>query len=178
MWPEIERLFGLRGACGGCWCMFWRAEKGEKWDDMKGEMNKERFRKLIRSGQAHGILAFADGEPIGWCSFDRRTDYARLDRSPSLACADADRVWSIPCFFIQRGYRRQGVAGLLLKRAIAALKKRRAKIVEGYPVRPSPDGKPTAAAFTYTGTRPMFLEAGFKVVGNRDGGKQRVRKAL
>ncbi len=23
-WPDLEALFGPRGAVGGCWCMYWR----------------------------------------------------------------------------------------------------------------------------------------------------------
>jgi len=36
LWPALVELFGPRGACGGCWCMYWRLEKGERWDDLKG----------------------------------------------------------------------------------------------------------------------------------------------
>ena len=23
LWPALEDLFGKRGACNGCWCMYW-----------------------------------------------------------------------------------------------------------------------------------------------------------
>ena len=32
LWPAFEALFGEKGACAGCWCMFWRTEKGESFD--------------------------------------------------------------------------------------------------------------------------------------------------
>ncbi len=54
---------------------------------------------------------------------------------------------------------------------------RKVEIVEGYPVKPNKDGQ-YIAAFSWTGTRELFKNAGFRVVGNRDGGKQRVRKVL
>jgi GNAT superfamily N-acetyltransferase len=167
--------------------MHWRAEKGERWDDLKGEEAKQRFRRLVeeakqrfrrlvQEGKAHGVLAFCNGEPIGWVSFDKRTDYARLDRAPSLQCEDAERVWSIPCFFVKPGYRKQGVAGVLLKAALKALKKKKAGVVEGYPVRPKGDGKPFPAAFAWTGTLSLFEKAGFDIVQERERGKQRMRK--
>jgi hypothetical protein len=28
-WSDFETLFGVRGACGGCWCMFWRLTRSE-----------------------------------------------------------------------------------------------------------------------------------------------------
>lgn len=30
-WPDVEKLFGARGACGGCWCMFWRQTRERQW---------------------------------------------------------------------------------------------------------------------------------------------------
>jgi hypothetical protein len=24
LWPALEELFGKKGACNGCWCMYWR----------------------------------------------------------------------------------------------------------------------------------------------------------
>ena len=178
LWPDLERLFGPKGAVGGCWCMWWRQELGERWKDIKGEENRRRFRALVRRRKAHGVLAYVDGAPVGWVSFDRRRDFVKLDRSPSLACRDADTVWSIPCFFIRPGFRGKGVASALLAGALPALRRVGAEMVEAYPVRPTADGKPTPAAFAFTGTRPLFAKYGFRVVGNRDGGKQRVRLRL
>ena len=177
-WPAFERLFGSSGACGGCWCMSWRTAKGEKWDAIKGDEAKRRMQALIAAGQVHGVLAFADGEPVGWCAYDKRPDFAKLDRAPSLACDDADQVWSIPCFFIHKAHRNQGVGSALLAHALDSLKQLGATIVEGYPAKPAKDGKRMPAAFAWTGTRAMFDRAGFALAGNPDGGKQRVRKTL
>jgi GNAT superfamily N-acetyltransferase len=177
LWPELEKLFGRNGACGGCWCQAWRTAKGERWDDIKGTTAKKRLHRSVQDETVHGILAFLDGVPIGWCTFGPRTSFVKLDRAPSLKCADAGRVWSIPCFFVARNHRRQGVATALLRHALQALKQRKARIAEGYPVKPDQDGQ-YIAAFSWTGTRSLFQKAGFVVVGNRDGGKQRVRKQL
>ena len=54
-WQDFERLFeSANGVCGGCWCMFWRCEKGESYDAIKGAKAKRRIRALITSGRAHG----------------------------------------------------------------------------------------------------------------------------
>jgi GNAT superfamily N-acetyltransferase len=113
---------------------------------------------------------------VGWVSFDRRTDFDRLDRAPSMACDDAGRVWSVPCFFIKSGWRGKGVADTLLAFAVKTLTRYGAEIVEGYPVKVEP-GKKAPAAFVYTGLEPMFARAGFATVTVRDRGKQRVRLA-
>jgi GNAT superfamily N-acetyltransferase len=178
LWPQLEALFGAKGACGGCWCMYWRQEKGASWAADKGAVNKRRFRSLVREDRAHGVLAFDGDEPVGWCAFDRRQELVKLDRAPSLACDDAGVVWSLPCFYVKAGRRGQGVATALLRGALDALRRRGVRVVEGYPVRPAVDGKKTAAAFAWTGTRSLFEAAGFQVVGNPEGGRQRVRKIL
>jgi hypothetical protein len=36
LWGDLERLSGEKGAWGGCWCMYWRVEQGEKWAHVKG----------------------------------------------------------------------------------------------------------------------------------------------
>jgi len=175
-WGDLEKLFGANGACGGCWCMSWRLEKGERWEDLKGAKAKRRMRALVKAGRALGALAYEGGEPVGWCSYGPRKDYARLDRAPSLRCDDAERVWSVPCFFIKAGHRGQGVASALLRHAVERIRALGGEIVEGYPVKPARSGKHLPGAFAWTGTRPMFASQGFEVVGNPDGGKQRVRR--
>ncbi len=178
LWPAYEKLFGAKGACGGCWCMSWRVEKGENWNAMKGAVAKARMKALIEGGLAHGILAFDGDEPVGWCALGKRPEFAKLARSPSLACDDAEKVWSLPCFFVKAGYRGRGVAGILLEAATRDIRARGGRLAEGYPAKPSSDGKPLPGAFAWTGTRSLFEKAGFAVVGNPDGSKQRVRKAL
>ncbi|MBL8674975.1 MAG: GNAT family N-acetyltransferase [Rhodospirillales bacterium] len=174
LWPDVEALFGPKGACAGCWCMAWRLEKGERWPDVKGPPNKRRFSKLVLDGKAHGALAYAGAEPVGWVSFDRRRDFIKLDRSPSMACDDAADVWSIPCFFIKPEWREKGVAGALLEFAVATLRRRGAVVIEGYPSK-VPAGHKAPPAFVFTGVEPLFARAGFKTVARRPKGKQRVR---
>jgi GNAT superfamily N-acetyltransferase len=179
LWPDLEKLFGENGACGGCWCMSWRTEKGDKWENIRGAEAKKQFRSLVKSEKAHGILAYMDEEPVGWCAFDRRVEFAKLNRAPSFKCNDAEKVWSLPCFYIKPGFRGQGVATRLLQGALDAMKKRKVHIVEGYPVKASSvEGKKIPAAFAWTGTESLFQKAGFKVVGNEAGGKKRVRRLL
>jgi predicted GNAT family acetyltransferase len=140
LWPAFEKLFGKNGACGGCWCMAWRIEKGERWDEVKGPTAKRRMRTLVTKGKALGVLAFAGNEPVGWCAYGPRADFPKLDRARTLTCDDAERVWSIPCFFVKNGWRGKGVATALLKHALQSLRQEGAEIAEGYPVKPSKGG--------------------------------------
>ncbi|HYE79150.1 MAG TPA: GNAT family N-acetyltransferase, partial [bacterium] len=165
LWPQFETLFGDKGACGGCWCMYWRVEKGGKtWDAMTGDPAKAAMRQLVTAGEATGILAFDGDTPVGWCSFAPRTDYPRLERTKAYARDDLDGVWSIPCFFIVRTHRGRGVARGLLTAAVKAIRKRKGRAIEAYPVTLTADGKKLPAAFAYTGPLPIFEEQGFEVI--------------
>lgn len=157
-WSDLEELFGARGACGGCWCMFWRLKRSE-FETQKGDKNKAAFKAVVSSGEAPGILAYADGKPIGWCAIAPRETYPALERSRVLKRIDDKPVWSIVCLFIAKPYRRKGVSVELLKAAAEYVRKRGGKIVEGYPVEPRKDEMPDV--FAWTGLASAFLKAGF-----------------
>ncbi|UCG53717.1 MAG: GNAT family N-acetyltransferase [Candidatus Latescibacterota bacterium] len=163
-WPDIERLFGERGACGGCWCMAWRLPR-RKWEDGKGAKNKRAFKKIITSGETPGIVAYIGDEPIAWCAVAPRAVYSVLERSRVLKPVDDQPVWSVSCLFILKPYRRRGVSTRLLKAATRFAKSQGAKILEGYPIEPAMERTPDP--FIWTGTPSAFLKAGFKEVARR-----------
>lgn len=177
-WRDVEQLFGPNGACGGCWCMWWRIEKGERWDDVKGPTAKRRSKKLVQSGKARGVLAYDGGKPAGWCAFGPRIEFSRLDRSSSFTCDDADRVWSLPCFFVKRRHRGHGVARNMLDVACTILRHERAEIIEGYPTCPNEIGQRSPDTFVFTGMLSMFEKSGFKPVENKEKGKIRLRRLV
>jgi len=178
LWPVVEKLFGENGACGGCWCMFWRLEAGQRYAALKGPALKRRFRARVKRGEVLGAIALVDGEPAGWVTYGPRTSFPRLERARTLACDDATRVWSVPCFFIRSGFRNRGVASALLGHAVVRMRARGAPCAEGYPVQPTRDGRPMPAAFAYTGTRAMFERAGFDLAGSDAHSRARMRRAL
>jgi len=173
-WADLERLFGPRGACGGCWCMWWRLNRPE-WNRGKGEGNRKAFRKLVRSGAEPGVLAYADGEPVGWCAIAPREQYPKLNHSRILKPVDDQPVWSVTCFYIAHGFRHQGLSTALLKAAAEFASARGAKIVEGYP---HDKKKATADVFVYTGLLSAFRKAGFKEVARRSKTRPIMRRSF
>lgn len=157
--------------------MYWRLEKGERWDDLKGASAKRRMKALVAAGKARGAIAFAGKEPVGWIAYGPRRDFPRLNRARTLACDDADQVWALPCFFIKAGWRDRGVATALLRHALRSLRRQGAKIAEGYPVNLKP-GQRLPNAFAWTGTRSLFAEAGFELAGSATTSKVRMRSSL
>jgi len=143
--------------------MWWRLSRAD-WNRGKGDGNRQAFRKLVRAGAQPGVLAYAEGEPVGWCAIAPRSDYPRLSGSRILQRVDDQPVWSVSCFFVARRFRRKGLSGKLLKAAVDFARSKGAHIVEGYPH----DGKkPTGDAFVYTGLASAFRKAGFKEVARR-----------
>jgi GNAT superfamily N-acetyltransferase len=164
-WPLILKLFGERGACGGCWCMWWRVPRGGKlWQECKGEKNREAFRELVESGQVHAVLALAAKEPVGWCCFGPRQTFPRLERVKALQREFDKKTWSIVCFYIHARWRCRGVAGQLLEAATARAFALGAGEIEGYPVVPSDKTGILPAAFIYTGVPKLFERAGYEAL--------------
>jgi GNAT superfamily N-acetyltransferase len=163
-WSDVEELFGERGACGGCWCMFWRLPR-KHFDAGKGAGNKRAFRKIINAGERPGVIAYVGREPIAWCAIARREDYIALERSRILKPVDEQPVWSISCFFVKKPYRRRGISAKLLRAAVDFAASQGAKIVEGYPVEPSMEKMPDP--FLWHGVPTAFRAAGFKEVLRR-----------
>jgi GNAT superfamily N-acetyltransferase len=163
-WKDLDTLFGERGACGGCWCMWWRLSRSQ-FNKEKGKRNKKALKKIVDSGEIPGILAYADGEPIGWCSVAPRERFSVLERSRILKRIDEKPVWSVVCFFVAKPFRQKGVTIELLKAAIEYAKKHRARIVEGYPIEPKKTKMPDV--FANTGLASAFRQSGFVEVLRR-----------
>ena len=163
-WPDLETLFGERGATGGCWCMYWRLKRSE-FEAGKGEGNRQAFKQVVESGQPPGLLAYAERQPVGWCALGPRADYSTLGRSRVLKPVDDQPVWSVVCFFIAKPLRRKGVTEALLRAAVEYAGERGVKIVEGYPYEPKTDRMPDV--FAYTGLASTFRKVGFVEVLRR-----------
>lgn len=174
-WPVVETLFGPRGACGGCWCMYWQVEHGGRtWQAMSGEPARRAFRKLVQSGGVHGVLAFSDDEPVGWCCFGPHHSFPRLANARSLARPRGPDSWCVVCFYIKAGWRGAGVASRLLDAATEAAFAAGAREVEGFPVNPK-GALPNA--FAWTGLASMFEAAGYRCISEKGAGKEIYLKA-
>ncbi|WLQ06381.1 GNAT family N-acetyltransferase [Arthrobacter oryzae] len=184
-WPDVERLFGVRGEPSRCWCRFF-ALTGAAWNastpaDRKGQLRA----RFDAGGPAPGVLAFRGGVPVGWCAVEPRDCYPRILRSQVLKAAGPavhggagdgteGPVWSVTCFVVAPGHRRSGVAGALLRAAVGHAVAHGAGIVEGYPV--DPGVRPKAGpSDLYHGTLKLFLDAGFEQASDAVPGRAVVR---
>ena len=63
------------------------------------------LKALVGDGHVPGLVGYEDDIPVGWVSLSPREDYAKLRRSPAMKPVDDKRVWSIVCFFVDKGAR-------------------------------------------------------------------------
>ncbi|MBN2147777.1 MAG: GNAT family N-acetyltransferase [Anaerolineales bacterium] len=166
-WQDLATLFSQQRATSGCWCMFWRLRRAD-FSKMKDEEKKAALRDLARGGHAPGVIAYDEGQPVGWCSIGPREEFAALERSRILKRIDDAAVWSIVCFFIAKPYRRRGMMTTLIRGAVRYAVEQGAKIVEGYPIDMHShllEGKRLTGYSGYMGIASAFKEAGFVQVG-------------
>jgi GNAT superfamily N-acetyltransferase len=138
--------------------MWWRKPRPE-YEAGKGEINRATLHQLVNEGRVPGLIAYANGEPVGWCSIGPRSDFVRLNTARTLKPLDDQPVWSIVCLFIRRAHRRQGVSVALVDAACNWAFGQGARLIESYPVVPRQTEVPDMTA--WTGFPAIFERAGF-----------------
>lgn len=166
--PHLASLFEQGGDPKWCWCASFRV-RGMDFTKARPADNRAVLEKAARTdarrGRAPGLIAYRDGEAIGWVSLAPREDFERLEHSKVLARVDEKPVWSIVCFVVGRRARGQGVANALLAAAIEYARDHGATLLEAYPTDAADGRIPSANA--YMGTLSMFERAGFSEVDRR-----------
>ena len=171
-WKDFTALFGPRGACAGCWCMFPRLPRPE-WKRGQGAGNRRAMQRLVRGGTVPGLIAYRSGEPVGWVAASPREDMANLRRSRLFPATGEAGVWSIACFFVARVHRGRGLTVALIRAATRWAREHGARVVEGYPVEPTAETMP--AVFAWAGVGSAFRRAGFRTVARPSRGRSLVR---
>ena len=168
-WDDLQAVFG-RGGAATCQCQ--RIKLGDHvWFRMPVEERAHRLREETDCGHpeaddSSGMVAYLDGEPVGWVAVEPRTNFRRLRGSPvpwsgRVEDPDDPDVWAIVCFAIRPGYRRQGLTRPLVTAAAHYARAHGAKAVEGYPMVPRP-GQTVSWGEMNVGSRNAFVAAGFR----------------
>jgi GNAT superfamily N-acetyltransferase len=140
-----------------CWCLSHRLDSKTN-RALVGRARGDYVKKLTRRAVAPGVLAYDDGEVVGWAAIAPRSElpFARSTKIPHL---DELPVWSLWCIRVRPGHRGKGISHALLEGAVAYAQSQGAPAVEGYPV--DNRGKKVDLTMAYVGTRKLFEEAGF-----------------
>jgi GNAT superfamily N-acetyltransferase len=158
-----------RGTWGSaCWDLFPRytaAQQRELGIVGGGPGTVERKRRAAlaklarRRKNSAGLVAYEDGEPIGWISLGPRYDFSKIDQSRATPPVDDVAAWVIPCITVRRGHRGQGIAVAMIRAAVDYAGQRGAPAVEAYP---RAEGKRVHDDLAFFGTEAMFRKAGFR----------------
>lgn len=156
--PDFERFFGQVHGCACTLYLFGRhlavipgtakehAERLGKPDrsakhfplqELRRTKELAAVRELVAKGQAHGILVYAEGEPVGWCHFgsvDELPVPSKESNPDFIYARDSSTDWVINCFTTRMDYRRRGVASRALEAAVAAIKRRGGGWIEAVPM--------------------------------------------
>lgn len=179
-WDDLVAVFEGPGDPGRCWCQWFF--RGASADRAHADDNRSALQRQVHDGPPPGVLGYVDGVPTGWCAVAPRPSYTRLTRSallrglPAGVLADAS-VWSVTCFVVRRGARRQGLAGPLLAGAVERARSGGATTVEGYPIDLAVRSS-TNSAELYHGPLSVFLRAGFLEAARPTPDRPVVRLAL
>jgi predicted GNAT family acetyltransferase len=172
-WNKFVELFGAKGGCANCWCMYFRLNKTDYQEGKINDGNKNAMKRLVWDNQPTGLLAFDEEMPIAWCAFAPRQDFAKLQKSRVHKPIDNKQVWSVPCTFVAKEYRKQGVSVALLKGLVQYAKEKGIKVVEAYPTVPTQEKLPDA--FAWIGLYKSFERAGFEIVDRTSKSRPMVR---
>ena len=82
-------------------------------------------------------------------------------------------VWSISCFYVRKGYRKQGITSALIGAALRRAKAAGAPALEAYPL----DGELTPST-SGTGYASTFCRLGFQIVGRHTPARPIMRRDL
>jgi GNAT superfamily N-acetyltransferase len=145
------------------------------WASVPVEERAHRLLEQTDCGRAEsdatsGLVAYLDGEPVGWCAVEPRTAYLRLLRTrvPWTGRAEDktdDGIWAVTCFVTRVGFRRRGVSRALARAAVDFARERGARALEGYPMITEP-GKEITWDEIHVGSRSTFATTGFTEVSH------------
>ena len=173
-WEDLQAVFGTRGDPQRCQCQRFKLRPKESWASVGAEALAFRLREQTCCGHPEarvttGLVAYRDGEPVGWCAVEPRTAYPHLlrySRVPWEGRAEDkadDSVWAVTCFVTRAGFRRRGISRALARAAVGFARQRGARALEGYPMLTQP-GQEVAWGELHVGGRSIFADAGFAEV--------------
>lgn len=170
-WADLEAVFGTRGPASRCQCQRYKLQRRESFAQQTVEERQARLREQSDCGNpdsddTSGLVAYLDGEPVGWCAVEPRPVYPGLHHSPvPWVDRDEDRsddsVWVVTCVLARAGYRRRGISKALIAAAVDHAREHGARVLEAYPMT-------TGSAISeelHHGMIASYLEAGFVEIG-------------
>lgn len=171
---DLHAIFGMRGYPAHCQCQRFKTGPAG-WSEVSlpermAALERETHCGYPSAKTTSGLVAYLDGEPVGWCAVEPRTAYPRLPPQRVVFKARGEdkgdpTVWAVTCFVTRAGFRRRGVTRVLAQASVAFARERGARALEAYPMITAP-GVEITWGETHVGTRSIFEAAGFEEVSH------------
>lgn len=163
---DVQHALAGGGDGRGCQCQWWMISNAE-WNRTRQPDRQELLRAELAAEPAPALLAYADGEAVGFVRVGPRPGHVRLARSRAIAPHspepwDDPGVWTVSCFVTRREHRNQGLNALLLAAAIDHARAHGARAIEAYPIDTAVTER--RANDLFHGVLSTFLAAGFHEV--------------
>jgi GNAT superfamily N-acetyltransferase len=173
---DLQTVFGSRGPAAICQCQRYKLAPREAFKSFPPEERTLRLRAQTNCGlpdatSTSGLVAYLEGEPVGWCAVEPRPAYQgllRVYRVPWEGRAEDkndESVWAVTCVFARAGFRRRGVSYALARGAVDFAREGGAEALEAYPML-TQRGEEITWGELHMGTRSIFAAAGFTEVGH------------
>jgi GNAT superfamily N-acetyltransferase len=173
---DLQTVFGDRGSAAICQCQRYKLAPREAFKSFPPQVRAIRLNEQTNCGQpdasaTSGLVAYLEGEPVGWCAVEPRTEYQgllRVYKVPWEGRAEDktdDSVWAVTCVFARAGFRKHGVGYALARAAVDFARERGARALEAYPMLTQP-GEEITWGELHMGTRSIFAAAGFTKVAH------------
>ncbi len=159
-WDAFSRLVERHnGVWGGCWCIWFHPRCADKAPGAEG--NRALKKQLVDEGRTHAALVFDGDAAVAWCQYGSPEELPSIYHAKQYR-AETDRLpdYRLTCLFVDRDYRRKGLAGVAVAGALDLIAAAGGGLVEAYPQ--DTGGKKLSASFLYNGTRSLFEQAGFR----------------
>ena len=168
---DLQAIFGNRGPASRCQCQRYKLQPKEAFGNFPAEERAFRLRQQTDCGHpdsdsTSGLVAYLDGEPVGWCAVEPRPAYSglvRVFRVPWDGRSEDrtdDSVWAVTCLLTRSGYRKRGVSRALARAAVDFARERGARALEAYPM----TSKNALLEEIHVGTESVYADAGFTEV--------------
>ena len=173
---DLQAIFGTRGQGYNCQCQRFKLRPREHFAGFPVEERAFRLRRQTDCGHPEsdatsGLVAYLDGEPVGWCAVEPRSAYESLVRNCRVPWegraedkAD-DSVWAVTCFVTRKGYRKRGITYALAAVTAEFAREQGARALEAYPMI-APAGNEITWGELHVGSRQVFADAGFTEVSH------------
>ena len=160
-WDDFAALAERHnGVWGGCWCTWFHCYPHPP--ELAELGAREYKRQRVEQDRAHAALVFDGDVAVAWAEYGPVEELPNIHHRKQWEAEVQRRPdYRITCLFVDRGYRRKGMAEIAVRGALALIAAAGGGLVGSYP-HDLPPGKKTSASFLYNATRTMYERLGFR----------------